>query len=173
VNPKASVVGSMHAYPSVRDLPEAIDLAVIAVPRDAVLGVSDACAECGVKALVVITAGFAEVGPEGGALQQALADKVRGYGMRLVGPNCLGLLNTDPQVQLNASFSPIFPPPGRVALSSQSGALGLAVAHQLITAHGGRIDIASRVNQGATVTLTLPPAEGAQDGRALARPHHR
>jgi acetate---CoA ligase (ADP-forming) len=127
VNPRASVVGSIRAYPSVRDLPEPVDLAVVAVPRDAALGVVDECAERSVKALVVITAGFAEVGVEGRALQQALVDKVRGYGMRLVGPNCLGLLNTDPQVRLNASFSPIFPPPGRVALSSQSGALGLAI----------------------------------------------
>lgn len=127
VNPKAAVVGSIRAYPSVRDLPEAVDLAVIAVPREAVLGVVDECAEKGVGALVVITAGFAEVGAEGRAAQQALVDKVRGYGMRMVGPNCLGLLNTDPQIQMNASFSPIFPPPGRVAMSSQSGALGMAI----------------------------------------------
>jgi acyl-CoA synthetase (NDP forming) len=75
----------------------------------------------------VITAGFAEVSVEGRALQQRLVEKVRGYGMRMVGPNCLGLLNTDPAVQLNASFSPGFPPPGRIAMSSQSGALGLAI----------------------------------------------
>jgi acetyl coenzyme A synthetase (ADP forming)-like protein len=127
VNPRATVVGSIRAYPSVRDLPEPVDLAVIAVPRDAVLPVVDACAERGVKALVVITAGFAERGAEGKALQQALVEKVRGYGIRMVGPNCLGLLNTDPRVQLNASFSPVFPPPGRVAMSSQSGALGIAI----------------------------------------------
>jgi acetyl coenzyme A synthetase (ADP forming)-like protein len=127
VNPQAPVVGSIRAYPSVRDLPEPVDLAVVVVPRQAVLSVVDACAERGVRALVVITAGFAEVGDEGRALQQALVDRVRGYGMRMVGPNCLGLLNTDPQVRLNASFSPIFPPPGRVAMSSQSGALGLAI----------------------------------------------
>jgi acetate---CoA ligase (ADP-forming) len=127
VNPKATVVGSIRAYPSVRELPEPVDLAVIAVPRDAVLAVVDDCAERGVKALVVITAGFAEVGAEGRELQQQLVDKVRGYGMRMVGPNCLGLLNTDPTVQLNASFSPVFPPPGRIAMSSQSGALGLAI----------------------------------------------
>ena len=127
VNPKATVVGSMRAYPSVRDLPDPVDLAVIAVPRDAVLPVIDECAERGVRALVVITAGFAEVGPEGHNLQQQLLDKVRGYGMRMVGPNCMGLLNTASDVQLNASFSPIFPPPGRVAMSSQSGALGLAI----------------------------------------------
>jgi acetyl coenzyme A synthetase (ADP forming)-like protein len=127
VNPRAAVVGSIRAYPSVRDLPEPVDLAVIAVPRDAVLPVVDECAERGVKALVVITAGFAESGAEGKALQLALVEKVRGYGMRMVGPNCLGLLNTDPRVQLNASFSPVFPPPGRVAMSSQSGALGIAI----------------------------------------------
>ncbi len=127
VNPKAAVVGCIRAYPSVRDLPEPVDLAVIAVPRDAVLTVVDDCAARGVRALVIISAGFAEVNPEGRELQQRLVEKVRGYGMRLVGPNCLGLLNTSPAVRLNASFSPVFPPPGRIAMSSQSGALGLAI----------------------------------------------
>lgn len=127
VNPNATVVGSIRAYPSVRALPERVDLAVIAVPRNSVLPVVDDCAERGVKALVVITAGFAEVSVEGRELQQRLVEEVRGYGMRMVGPNCLGLLNTDPKVQLNASFSPVFPPPGRIAMSSQSGALGLAI----------------------------------------------
>ena len=127
VNPKASVIGGIRAYPTVRDLPEPVDLAVIAVPREAVPAVVDDCAARGVQAIVVITAGFAEVGDEGRALQQQLADKVRGYGMRMVGPNCMGLLNTDPNVQINATFAPVFPPQGRVALSSQSGALGLAI----------------------------------------------
>ncbi len=127
VNPKASVIGSIRAYPSVSAVPEPVDLAIIAVPRNAVLDVVDDCAQRGVRALVVITAGFAETDAEGRALQQGLVEKVRGYGMRMVGPNCMGLLNTDPAVQLNASFSPVFPPAGRVAMSSQSGALGLAV----------------------------------------------
>lgn len=127
VNPKAPAIGGVRAYPTVRDLPEPVDLAVIAVPREAVPAVVDDCAARGVRAIVVITAGFAEVGDEGRALQQQLADKVRGYGMRMVGPNCMGLLNTDPNVQLNATFAPVFPPQGRVALSSQSGALGLAI----------------------------------------------
>ncbi len=126
VNPKAAAVRSLRAYPSVRALPEAVDLAVIAVPRDAVLGVVDDCAARGVRALVVISAGFAEVGAEGAALQKALVEKVRGYGQRLIGPNCLGLLTTDPAVRLNATFVPDFPPPGNVAMSSDSGALGLA-----------------------------------------------
>ena len=135
VNPKATVVGSIRAYPSVKDLPEAVDLAIISVPRDAVMKVVDECAERGVKALIVITAGFAETDQDGRALQKSLLERVRGYGMRMVGPNCMGLLNTDPAVQLNASFSPVFPPNGRIAMSSQSGALGLAIL-ALATARG-------------------------------------
>jgi acetate---CoA ligase (ADP-forming) len=127
VNPKAAVVGSMRAYPSVMQLPEAVDLGVIAVPRDAVLGVIDECAEKGMKAVTVITAGFAEADDAGKTVQKQLLEKVRGYGMRMIGPNCMGLLNTAPDVRLNASFSPVFPPSGRIAMSSQSGALGLAI----------------------------------------------
>jgi acetyl coenzyme A synthetase (ADP forming)-like protein len=127
INPHADEIGGIRAYASVREAPEPVELAVIAVPRDAVLEVADDCAASGVRALLVITAGFAESGTEGRQLQQRLLAKVRGHGMRLVGPNCLGLMNTDPAVRLNASFSPMFPPPGRVAMSSQSGALGLAL----------------------------------------------
>jgi acetyl coenzyme A synthetase (ADP forming)-like protein len=127
VNPNAGVVGSMRAYASVAALPEPVDLAVISVPRDVVLPVIDECAAGGVKAAVVITAGFAEANEAGRLLQKQLVEKVRGYGMRMIGPNCMGLLNASPRVQLNASFSPVFPPPGRIAMSSQSGALGLAI----------------------------------------------
>jgi len=127
VNPNAPEVAGMRAYPSVRELPTKVDLVVIAVPAAAIMRVVDDCAFAGVRALVVISAGFAESGRDGVTLQKALVEKVRGYGMRMVGPNCLGLLNADPAVRLNASFSPIFPPPGRIAMSSQSGAVGLAV----------------------------------------------
>jgi acetyl coenzyme A synthetase (ADP forming)-like protein len=127
VNPKASVVASTRTYASVSMLPESVDLAVIAVPSAAVLSVIDECAQRGIKAVIVITAGFAEAGAEGRALQTKLLEKVRGYGMRMVGPNCMGLLNTEEQVRLNASFSPVFPPAGRIAMSSQSGALGIAI----------------------------------------------
>lgn len=127
VNPRATTIAGVRVYSCVRDLPEPVDLAVVAVPRDAVLAVVDDCAARGVRALVVITAGFAEVGAEGRGLQQQLVEKVRGHGMRMVGPNCMGLINADPAVRLNASFSPVFPPSGRVAMSSQSGALGLAL----------------------------------------------
>ena len=127
VNPKAGVVGALRAYPNLRDLPEVPDLVVVAVPASAVGEVIDDCASRGTRAAIVISAGFAEVGAEGRKRQQQLLEKIRGYGMRMVGPNCLGLLNTDPAVRLNASFAPNFPAAGNVAFCSQSGALGLAV----------------------------------------------
>ena len=127
VNPLVDEIDGRRAYRSVREVPAGVDLAVVAVPRSAVAGVVDDCAAAGVKSLVIVTAGFAEAGDEGRALQQQLVDKVRGHGMRMVGPNCMGLINADAAVRLNASFSPIVPPAGSVAFSSQSGALGLAI----------------------------------------------
>jgi acetyl coenzyme A synthetase (ADP forming)-like protein len=127
VNPKASEIRGLRTYPSVRELPEPADLALIAVPRDAVLDVVDDCAIRGVRALVVITAGFSEVGGEGQDLQRRLVEKVRAHGMRLIGPNCLGLVSNGPETRLDATFVPVFPPSGRVAMSSDSGALGLVV----------------------------------------------
>ena len=127
VHPDATEVGGLPAFRSARDLPAGVDLAIVAVPPACVLPTVDDCAAAGVKSLVVITAGFAEVGDAGRARQEALVEKARSYGMRLVGPNCLGLMNMNPEVGLNASFSPIFPEAGHVALSSQSGALGIAI----------------------------------------------
>ncbi len=126
VNPHATEVGGIQTYSSARELPN-VDLAVIAVPAAAVSGVVDDCAAAGIRSIVVISAGFAETGSDGRALQHALTDKVRGYGMRMVGPNCMGVLNTDPAVRLNASFSPVFPPNGHIGFLSQSGALGIAI----------------------------------------------
>jgi acetyl coenzyme A synthetase (ADP forming)-like protein len=137
VNAQAAEIGGRPAFPSARNLPPGVDLAVIAVPADRVLAAVDDCAAAGVRSLVVITAGFAETGPEGAALQAALTDKVRGYGIRMVGPNCMGLLNAKAAVRLNASFSPIMPPGGAVALSSQSGALGLAILALAVERHVG------------------------------------
>jgi len=127
VNPKADSVGAIPCYPSVRDLPGPVDLAVVLVPRQRVEAVVDDCAAAGVRALVVITAGYAETGDEGRARQDRLLDRVRAHGMRMVGPNCMGLINADPEVRLAATFAPVFPPAGNVAMSSQSGALGLAI----------------------------------------------
>ncbi len=124
VNPGAAHVASVKAYPTILDIPEEIDLAVIAVPAAAVADVIEQCGRKGVAGLVVLSAGFDEV--EGGAgAQAALRDRAHSYGMRLVGPNCIGVANT--AVGLNATFSPYGPIPGRVAMQSQSGALGIAV----------------------------------------------
>ncbi|HEX6457801.1 MAG TPA: GNAT family N-acetyltransferase [Thermoleophilaceae bacterium] len=127
INRQARVVQSVPAYKSLADVPEPVDLAVIAVPAADVLDAARECAEKGVHALVVISAGFAEANDEGRAAQRELLRICRASGMRLVGPNCLGVLNTAPGIRLNATFGPTFPPSGGVGFMSQSGALGLAV----------------------------------------------
>jgi acetate---CoA ligase (ADP-forming) len=130
VNPKAEFVQSVRAYPAVGDIPDEVDLAIIAVPASLVITVATECARKGVGALLVISAGFAETGEEGRMRQDELLDVARGHGMRVIGPNCMGVLSTDVSVQMNATFSPVAPPPGRLAFSSQSGALGIAVMHR-------------------------------------------
>ena len=127
VNVHADSVLSVPAFRAIGDVPGPVELAVIAVPAAAVVETAGQCAEKGVRALVVLSAGFAESGPAGAARQRELVDICRNSGMRLVGPNCLGVLNTDPSVRLNATFAPSFPPGGQVGFLSQSGALGLAV----------------------------------------------
>jgi acetyl coenzyme A synthetase (ADP forming)-like protein len=126
INP-AAVVQSVPAYPDVEAVPGPIDLAVVAVPAPDVASVAEQCARRGVRALVVISAGFAEAGEAGKARQAELMRICRESGMRLIGPNCMGITNTDPAVRLNATFAPGAPPAGRVGFSSQSGALGLAI----------------------------------------------
>ena len=127
VNPNVKKLRRRTAYPSVTAIPEPVDLAVVAVPAESVLDVVDQCAEAGVKALLVVSSGFAEEGPHGARLQAELVRRARGAGMRVVGPNSFGIINNDPEVRLNASLAPTLPPPGRLGLFSQSGALGIAV----------------------------------------------
>ena len=127
INPRGGLIESHKSYRNLRDLPDSPELAVVAVPAAVVAAVIDDCASRDVRAVIVISAGFSEVGDEGRKRQQRLLEKIRGYGMRMIGSNCLGLINTDPGVRLNASFAPEFPAAGNVAFSSQSGALGLAV----------------------------------------------
>jgi acetyl coenzyme A synthetase (ADP forming)-like protein len=127
VNPTTEVVQSVPAYASVEAIPGPVDLAVIVVPAALVCEVAKACGRKGVRALVVISAGFSETGPEGQARQAELLRVCRAAGMRLIGPNCMGIANTDPAVALDATFAPGVPPQGRVGFSSQSGALGLAI----------------------------------------------
>ncbi len=127
VNPKASAIHSIPAYPSVRDIPGPVDMAVITVPKEMALAVAEECGQKGVKALIVITAGFREVGGEGVERERQLVEIVRRYGMRLVGPNCMGVMNTDPAVSMNATFAPTMPPPGAISFMSQSGAMGVTI----------------------------------------------
>ncbi len=125
VNPRRHSVLGVHCYASVAELPEPVDLAVIATPAAGVPEVVAACAAAGVRAAIVISAGFREVGPEGAVLEGRLRDALRGSGMRLLGPNCLGLMN--PRIGLNASFAPSQAEAGHVGFLSQSGAICTAV----------------------------------------------
>jgi acetyl coenzyme A synthetase (ADP forming)-like protein len=127
VNPGAAVVQSVAAHRSIEEVPGEVDLAVIVVPARHVPDVVEACGRKGVRAVVVISAGFRETGEAGRALEADVLERCRRHGMRLVGPNCLGVLNTESGVRLDATFAPTYPPAGSVAFSSQSGALGLAI----------------------------------------------
>ena len=147
VVPVNSAGGSVEGLPAVETIGAVdgeVSLAVVAVPCDQVSAVVDDCIAKGVKALLIISAGFAETGAEGREREAAILDKVRAAGIRLIGPNCMGIINTDPAVRLNATFSPVYPPHGRVALSTQSGALGLAI-----------LDYAARLNIGFSTFASI------------------
>ncbi|RMF63793.1 MAG: GNAT family N-acetyltransferase, partial [Calditrichaeota bacterium] len=134
VNPKAKYIHSVKAYARISDVPGRVDLAVVVVRKEFVLDVVKECAESGVKGVVVITAGFKETGPKGAELEREILKVVKENGMRMVGPNCMGLINTDPEVRLDTTFAATVPPRGNVALASQSGALGQTIlehAYQL------------------------------------------
>jgi acetate---CoA ligase (ADP-forming) len=127
VNPHADTVQSLQAYPSVGDIPGPVELAVVVVAADRVVDVARECGAAGVRALLVISTGFAETGASGRHRQEELLAVCRRSGMRLAGPNCLGVLNTAPDVGLNATFAPRQPARGRVGFLSQSGAVGIAI----------------------------------------------
>jgi acyl-CoA synthetase (NDP forming)/RimJ/RimL family protein N-acetyltransferase len=127
VNAERRSVRGVRAYPSVLDIPDPVDLAVVAVPAAHMDEVMDACLAKGVKALVVISSGFGESGPAGEGAERKLVTEARAHGMRVVGPNALGVVNTDPSVRLNATLAPVLPGRGRTGFFSQSGALGTAI----------------------------------------------
>ncbi|MDQ3156225.1 MAG: GNAT family N-acetyltransferase, partial [Actinomycetota bacterium] len=127
VNSQSSSVSGLPAYETVSDIPHDIDMAIVAVPAESVADVVLDCANKGVHGLVVISAGFAEEGPKGRQRQRKLLGLTRSYGLRLIGPNCLGIINTSVDMQLNASLAPIMPHRGRVGFFCQSGALGTAI----------------------------------------------
>ncbi|HEX6580768.1 MAG TPA: GNAT family N-acetyltransferase [Actinomycetota bacterium] len=127
VNPSAPAVQGVKSYATIEDVPGPVDVAFIAVKASLVAEVAEACGRRGVRGLVVISAGFAETGGDGPARQRELVEICRRWGMRLVGPNCMGVVNTDPRVALNGTFATIAPEAGSVGFLSQSGAVGLAV----------------------------------------------
>ncbi len=127
VHAKAGHVLSVRAWPTVDAIADPVDLAIIVVPKKYVLEVVNACARKKVRGLVIITAGFREVDSQGAAEEAKIIEVVRSHGMRLIGPNCMGVLNTDPRHKLNASFAASQPRVGRAGFASQSGALGEVV----------------------------------------------
>ena len=127
VNPQASAIHSLKCYPTIGAIPDPVDLAVIMVPRDRVQGAVEECLAKGVGGLVVITAGFSETGEEGAALERRLRETVRAAGVRMIGPNCMGVINADPEVRLDATFAPTPARWGSIGFVSQSGALGVAI----------------------------------------------
>jgi acetyl coenzyme A synthetase (ADP forming)-like protein len=144
VNPGAEVVQSVRAYKSILDIPGPVDLAVIVVPAKLTLQAARECAEKGVRGMVVITAGFGETGPAGKELQKELLAIAREAGIRVIGPNCMGVINTHDDVRMNATFSPNAPLRGNVGFLSQSGALGLAV-----------IEYANTLNLGLSTFISV------------------
>lgn len=145
VNPKHATVLDTPCFPTPRDLPVPVDLAVVAVPAAAVPDVLRGCGERGVRAVVLLTAGFGETGTDGRARQAEAVEIARRFGMRMVGPNCVGVVNTDPTVSLDATFADMPMRPGRFSLVSQSGAFGIAF---LSAAAGAGAGIAQFVSIG-------------------------
>jgi acyl-CoA synthetase (NDP forming)/GNAT superfamily N-acetyltransferase len=127
VNPHAKIIDGVDCYPSVGAIQERLDLAIIAVPASKVEQVTEECGAAHVGAAVVLSAGFGETGPWGAATETRLLALARGHDVRVVGPNCIGVINTDPYVRLNATFAPNSPTPGHLAVATQSGAVGVAI----------------------------------------------
>ncbi|MGO9341552.1 MAG: GNAT family N-acetyltransferase [Acidimicrobiales bacterium] len=145
VNPTATSVASVPCWPNVGAIPGPVDLALIAVPAAKVADVVNECGGKGVGALVVITAGFAEAGKEGADSQREITRLAHSYGMRIVGPNCFGVVNTEPSVSMNATFAPTSPMAGSLGFVSQSGGLGIALLRE-VTSRG--IGLSSFVSTG-------------------------
>ncbi|HWR84097.1 MAG TPA: CoA-binding protein, partial [Candidatus Deferrimicrobium sp.] len=152
VNPKASVIHSIKAYSTVLDVPDAVDLAIIIVRKEFVADVVRQCGEKGVKGLVVISAGFSEIGPEGKKREREVLRIAQDYGIRMIGPNCFGVVNTDPDINLNATFGKVYPKEGKVGFITQSGAMGeaimnhakeLGIGFSVVASIGNKADVSS------------------------------
>ncbi len=147
VHPEAEAVEGLATVRRTSEIDGPVDLAVIAVPAARVSDAVDDCIAKGVKALVVISAGFGETGGAGRELESQLVEKIRTAGIRMIGPNCMGIINTDAAVRVNATFSTVYPPAGRVAFSTQSGALGLAILEYVTRRNLGMSTFASIGNK--------------------------
>ena len=147
VNPNVETLLGLACAPSVEAIDGPVDLAVLAIPAAQCIEAVDACSRKEVKGLVVITSGFAEVGVEGAALQRELLLRAHRGGMRIVGPNCFGVINTAPDVSLNATFASRTPAHGGIAFASQSGALGIAILEQSLTSGLGLSSFVSMGNK--------------------------
>ncbi|WP_372734529.1 GNAT family N-acetyltransferase [Nocardioides sp.] len=128
VHPRASHVHGVDAFPSLKDVPGPVDVVIVCVPAEHVLEVIEQAAQIDVRAAVVVSSGFTELGPEGASIQRKVAQAARDGGIRLVGPNCLGLLANSPDVRLNATFSDNVPPSGGLAVATQSGGVGIVLS---------------------------------------------
>ena len=144
VNPKGGVIEGLQAYTSVLEIPESIDLAIVVVNAKFVLSTIDQCHEKGIKGVCIITAGFKETGKEGAELEKQLVEKLKEYGMRCVGPNCLGVVNTHPDIRMDGCFAESLPERGNIGFVSQSGALG-----------GGILNILKDLNLGFAQFISI------------------
>jgi acetate---CoA ligase (ADP-forming) len=147
VNDKAKSVLGVKAYPTVLQIPDEVDLAVFIIPALAVPAVLAECGQKKVKGAIVISAGFKELGPTGAQLELAVRDRARKYGIRLIGPNCFGVIDSSPKVRMNATFGRAMPPFGNIALISQSGAVGLSALEYAISEEAGLSKFASIGNK--------------------------
>ena len=157
VNRKGEAVDGVPGYRSILDIPGGVDLAMLTVPSEFILEVAEECGRKGVGAMVALTAGFRETGEEGEAQERALMDIVNRYGMRLMGPNCMGILNTDPAVRLHANMLQTIPERGGIGLVTQSGAIGAALLDFAATLGLGFSRIASTGNQPDVTACDLLP----------------
>jgi len=155
VNPHAEVISSMKVYRTVLQIHDDIDLAIVVVPQEHVYHALEDCGRRGVKGVVVISAGFREVGAEGLEREQRLIDLCERYGMRMVGPNCMGIVNTHPDISMNATFAPSQPLRGNIAFLSQSGAMGVAILEHAQALNLGYSMFISMGNKADVDTIDL------------------
>ncbi|MCS6897195.1 MAG: acetate--CoA ligase family protein [Nitrospira sp.] len=152
VNPQAETIAGLRAFPSLSAISDPIDLVILTVPAHLVLPVIDECAAKQVPAAIIIAAGFAETGEAGAKIETELRAKAHRYGIRLVGPNCFGVMNLDPAIRLNATYTPTLPPPGPISIASESGGVGTAL---VMAAERMNLGVSKYVSVGNHVDVSV------------------